>query len=682
MVLQLVHTAAVAPYYHVGSFDDDGNYLMAAHVLAAGGGLTTVMPSGARVVALYLPGYPALLVPFIWVLGNGLWVPRAVSVVCTALLYPLLWAWTSRRGLAPWYRVTGLGVLALNPVVATYSSMAMAEAPFLLILVLSLMVIDRLDDQPALAWAIGGAVLLAALIWFKEAGVGLAGGLVLYLAWRRRWAWAGGLAAGVALLLVPGVATRLATGNSMLGDRYASDLSNSVKGGFVRQLVNEVGSNLGNYAWDAFRYTLLPAGGDLPRHGLVHSVALVLGASTPVFLLAGALWWYRRYPRADTWAVGVYLLETLAYPYVNQRRVVLVLPVLVFWYVAGIGCCGRCAWAGLKRVAGPRRAWLLTAAPIGAGVVVAAGLAQVSAQFRWDYMYAQGEQSSEWAHAPAVALLKRLGAPSDVVETDYRGSVAFFTGHRTAWSAFTVTNKQGPFGYASSRCSLRVVAPRLAGDGAKYLFLGDIDNPRVIDSPCLMSLASTPSTAKSLGLVRLLASAHNSESVFERLGPGTSQPALADPVAGHTPPGSSPVKLPPDGQGDVGGTAYRAPARAGRATFTWSWPGPRLVTQVSLGMASSTSAVGAVTVLLRDGAGTSSSWAAVASAGGPVGNGGAKPYLLARLDPPLRASALQVTVVTTGQAEVAYANAVTTSAGRPRPGPARTYVRTDGPGRA
>src|ERR1035441_7767364 len=66
LALQLAHTVAVAPTYHVGSFDDDGNYLMAAHVLASGGWLTTVMPSGATVVANYLPGYPLLLVPVIW----------------------------------------------------------------------------------------------------------------------------------------------------------------------------------------------------------------------------------------------------------------------------------------------------------------------------------------------------------------------------------------------------------------------------------------------------------------------------------------------------------------------------------------------------------------------------------------------------------------------------------------
>ena len=98
LAVQVVHTLAVAPTYHVGSFDDDGNYLMAAHVLASGGGLTSLMPSGATVVANYLPGYPLLLVPLIWAWGTALAPLRLFSTLCTCALYPLLWAWMGRPG--------------------------------------------------------------------------------------------------------------------------------------------------------------------------------------------------------------------------------------------------------------------------------------------------------------------------------------------------------------------------------------------------------------------------------------------------------------------------------------------------------------------------------------------------------------------------------------------------------
>ncbi len=90
LAVQTAHTVIVAPTYQVGSFDDDANYLMAAHLLAGGGGLTSVMPSGATVVANYLPGYPLLLVPVIWLFGGSLWAPRLLSTVLVATIYPLL----------------------------------------------------------------------------------------------------------------------------------------------------------------------------------------------------------------------------------------------------------------------------------------------------------------------------------------------------------------------------------------------------------------------------------------------------------------------------------------------------------------------------------------------------------------------------------------------------------------
>ena len=44
-----------------------------------------------------------------------------------------------------------------------------------------------------------------------------------------------------------------------------------------------------------------------------------------------------------------------------------------------------------------------------------------------------------------MTRFKTIGPTSAVVKTDYRGSVAFFSGHRTAWTAFTVTDPLRPF---------------------------------------------------------------------------------------------------------------------------------------------------------------------------------------------------------------------------------------------
>jgi len=66
----------------------------------------------------------------------------------------------------------------------------------------------------------------------------------------------------------------------------------------------------------------------------------VVGVSVPVFVIVGAVVWYRCHPRPEVWMMGAYFAETLAYPFTNQRRVILVLPLTTIWYVLGAGAAG------------------------------------------------------------------------------------------------------------------------------------------------------------------------------------------------------------------------------------------------------------------------------------------------------------------------------------------------------
>ena len=643
LAVQVVHTLAVAPTYHVGSFDDDGNYLMAAHVLASGGGLTSLMPSGATVVANYLPGYPLLLVPLIWAWGTALAPLRLFSTLCTCALYPLLWAWMGRRGVKPGPRTAVLLLLAINTVLATYSTMVMAEAPFILVLVLALVVLDQWERQPGWRWAAVEIVLLAFLVWLKEAGIGLAIGLVLYELWRRRWRRAAAVGAGTGALLLPGLVARLVTGSAAVGARYAGEISNSGNGGLAH-LPHTAGSAAWAYLNSVLRQTVLPTGPPLPSSGPVHVLLTLVGWTVPVLSVVGAVAWYRRHPRGDSWMVWAYFAETLAYAFTNQRRVVLVLPVVVLWYVVGACATGRAVLALGGRGVG-RAAVVLSVvvAVLAAGVPTAFGFTQ-------DYLYGEGQQSSEFAHSPAMALLKALGTPSSVVETDYRGSVAYFTGHRTAWTAFTATTPFGPFG-AANRCSLPAAKSALAGDAAKFLTIGDFNLPWLVDSPCLLHLATTG----EIGAVRLLSIGLDQTSVFELVGTGTSQPGLSDhTVTAPTSPAQK-VALVPDGQGDGGGVAYRVPARVGQAYFQWSWPAPASLAQVSVGLARSTGAVKGVAVAIELPGGR---WDTVASTAGGVGGGAPTPYLLWSTPAARRALAIRVSVQASGTTEVSEVAAI------------------------
>jgi hypothetical protein len=303
-----------------------------------------------------------------------------------------------------------------------------------------------------------------------------------------------------------------------------------------------------------------------------------------------------------------------------------------------------------------------------------------AAGFARNYLWAVGQKSSEFAGSPAVTLLRAIGYPAELVETDYRGTIAYFTDHRTAWTAFSTTTPYGPLGDQNpGRCRLPIVQRALRNDDAKFLVVGNFNGPGFMDSPCLLQLATAPSTAGALSVVRLLSTSHDQTSVFELLGRGTPQPGLVDwtassaplvPVAAdkvraatarssdravQEPRPARAVALTQNGQGDQGGTGYAAPAVLGRSEFTWSWRAPVPIAQLSVGSVNSTTPISYVTASIQTPA---RSWRVVARAPGPVGDQGVVPYLLARLPEGTEALAVRVTAVTSGVAEITYVNAI------------------------
>jgi hypothetical protein len=216
--------ALVAPRYFVGSFDDDAGYILTTRALLAGHGLTAHLANGTTVAGSYPPGYSALLAPLLWLWPHTFLPLRLLSTLCYAALFPLTWLYLRRRAVSDGVRVAALVVLALGPPLATYGSMVMAETPFLVLLVVLLLWVDRWERQPRAITRTGVAVILMAggLVWLKEAGIGIAAGLVLWLLFQRPPRWpqkAAAVAGGVVILLLHVEAARLAAGEPLAGSR-------------------------------------------------------------------------------------------------------------------------------------------------------------------------------------------------------------------------------------------------------------------------------------------------------------------------------------------------------------------------------------------------------------------------------------------------------------------------------
>ncbi len=622
LLLGLLHVALVAPHYFVGSFDDDAAYILTAKSLLAGHGLTWLMPNASTVGGSYPPGYGLLLVPLLWIWPHTDLPLRLLSVACYGSIFPLTWIYLGRRRVGDGVRMATLFLLALGPPLATFGSMVMAETPFLVLLLMLLMWVDRWDrDDRVFTWA-GVAVIAAAagLVWLKEAGIGVVAGLCVWLLlpWgppRPSWRKSVAVAAGTVALLVPVAVARIMAGIPLVGARYSQELGTYYQGGLVGRIVHVAPRGLWQMLSTALPATLVPYLSPLPLHGHAPDGWKVLSWLVSILIIVGAVVWARRHRDAALPIAAIYLFETLFWPEVNERRVILVLPILAVWYVLGAKAAGLAAWSWLQgRVlpAARRLGWSrrrVTAVGGAGAAVVAMALTVVplSVQLPRDYLVNLGQDTSHFAGSPYVQILSQLGRPTDVVETDYESSTALFTGHDTRNDAFLDT---------LSSCNTGVIRSALTLDDAGYLLLGNVNKPDVLDSPCLLNVASSSPWA-----VPLLHTGRDNASVFELIGPGTGHPEVQNLTASATP----------------------TRVVAGSSVFwEWNWSTPRPVSQLSVGQAGTAGVTSAVALQVRE---VNGAWRTVASVRSAVGDGReAAPYLLAALPNGTVATAVRVLI--------------------------------------
>ncbi len=478
----LLHVALVAPHYFVGSFDDDANYILTARALLAGQGLTGHVASGAVVAGLYPPGYSALIAPLLWIWPHSYVPLRLLSVICYGLVFVLTWIYLGRRRVSEGIRVVTLGLLALGPPLATFGSMVMAETPFLVAFLGLLLLVDRWDQESTVWTRTGLGVILVsgALVWLKEAGIGVVAGLVLWLLLKPQGPYRANrirrplaVSLGVVALLLPVLVARLIAGvPALTGSRYSTELGAYYHGNLVHRVVYVLPHSGWHLLVTAIPATLTPYLSPLPIAGSDSDLWKLLSVLTTVMILLGAVVWFRRYRDCAVAMVPVYLLETIFWPEVNERRVILVLPVLAAWWAVGAGA----VWGAIRAWSSQRR-MLPWARVLAVTLVLGIVVVPLGPQFPRDYLFNLGQSSSQFEGSRYADVLSHLGVPSDVVETDYLSSTALFTGHRTAWTAFLA---------ATGSCYYPGLAGAIKQDAAAFLLLGDVNKPGILDSPCLL----------------------------------------------------------------------------------------------------------------------------------------------------------------------------------------------------
>jgi len=634
----LWHAALVWPRYAVGSFDDDASYLLSARALAAGHGLTHHLPVGLPLAATYPPGYPALVAPLVRLAGGSFVPERSLSLALLAALLPLTWLLLRRRGVGTAPAAAVLALMALDPVLATYSVMVMAELPFLVLLLVVLLAADRWDAGEGRVAGVVTVLGAGSLVLVKQAGLGVVAGLALWFLLRRHPRRAVLLAAGVAVLLAPVVVARSTQHTPLLGARYGSEIGGPLAGGLLRRLTTGLPDTLHSYAAQAIPDAVVPvrwAGGPLLGAGAALDV---LATAVTLLAVVGAVVWQRRHGGPVVAVVGVYALETLAFPFVNERRVVLVLPLVLAFVVAGAVACLRRGRALPLRAAGV------------AGLAAWAAIVLV-AQVDRNYLFPAGAHSSQPLGSPYLGFLSTVAAPGDLVETDYVWTVALETGLRTSGEVSSLNPLLSPL--VTPDCRAADVRAAVESDQPAWLLSGAFASTG-IGAPCLLGVASTAPWA-----VRLLRTGPDLAAVFELVGPGSSHPGLRDLTAGTvaTVGGEvAPVRPEPAQAGeDPGAFPVVVPGDA-PATVTQEWGSSQPVSQVSVGVVSPEPAdplrpsepgpgvVTRTTVQLHQAGG----WVDVATTPGYVGPGGSSPYVVVSTPTGTTATGVRVQVEGSG----------------------------------
>lgn len=157
---------------------DNAGYVILGEALRSGAGYVDLYLPEAPIHTKFPPAYPALLALLGWVGGVQLF--KAVSLLMTAgavyLTVRLGTAWLGTRGGA----LAGL-VLALNPVLLEYGHWILSEAPFVVLVMLSLWALERGRAAEATAAEAGRDPVRGATLSRRWWGLGLLAAVAAFL---------------------------------------------------------------------------------------------------------------------------------------------------------------------------------------------------------------------------------------------------------------------------------------------------------------------------------------------------------------------------------------------------------------------------------------------------------------------------------------------------------------------
>jgi hypothetical protein len=438
---------SLARNHLLGVTGDDAYYLTLAQALATGHGFVVLSLPWTPPETSVPPGFPSLLAPMVALTSARSQALRAIPFVFGVLAAPLTYAYLRQLDLRPVLAFAGAALVGLDPALGLYATIVAPETTFVCALLIMLICVHRWRSAPALSpWGAGAVAAALAVFELKLAAVLLLGPLVafLFLVARRR-AHALVMAAVLGVASLPLLAARLGSGTTPIGTNYEFDFRSAYGGLHGAALVLGVAAtaarNLVALVYPTLAETvtgLAPTGlGDGGERAFAAALARdgVLALLT-VAMLVGAILLWRRTRDAGAAIAPAYLLVVTVFPYMNTRRAILVLPILVAWLLIGLVEAYRLL---VKRspTAPWARHWKVWVAGTLAAAVVVPTLG-VDLHLWRDYQ-------ADWSvkvlpDRPWVQYLDRSAPDANLVETYYPRQIFLSTGvhaDNSLWNACT-----------------------------------------------------------------------------------------------------------------------------------------------------------------------------------------------------------------------------------------------------
>lgn len=423
-------------------------YMILGESLRTGHGYRDIWLPTAPLHTHYPPVYPLLLAAIGWV-WNSVIAFKALSLVCTTAAVGLTYA-IARRRTGDTALAAGAALLvAVAPAIVEYSHWELSEAPFLLLVTVSLYAFVRDPGGHDLSiFALGAGAALAAYLT-RSAGVAVLFAIAAGLALGKRWtrlAWFAAASAVIVLgwsLYVRSAAAGGGGATTTYGQEFFSRDPYRPELGFVTlsDLVGRVGANLNVYLLSAWPQTI--GGRDVRTVGT--ALALLLGAG----VLAGVLRRARK-PGVPELFAGAYVGLILAWPqaWSDQRLLLPFVPLAAVYLVEAI------AWG-----AGRRRALAYAAAGICIAFALIANL-RAGPAGPYPAAFADFIEASKWIgdHTePGAVVINR------------KPQILYWYGHRPGDLYPYTTDADSLMRFLDARHTRYVVVDNMYGTTGRYL---------------------------------------------------------------------------------------------------------------------------------------------------------------------------------------------------------------------